>query len=226
MKDKNLSLWESVSKTDPAFTKRCDQKGGFTSINPYYQIKEATNLWGPYGSAWGLKSINIQLHDGYGFALLEAIFFCPDTEFFINNAIDVVSSKGRKDPDFMKKLETDTITKALSRLGFNADVFLAQFDDLDYVAERTAETNLQKVENKQEILEQRFNEIRINVDHAIQTLQNCPTIAAVKSIKEKALIRAQRELNAYRFRPDQFDKRLNEAAEKRIVEIHQGGVTK
>lgn len=224
MTEENLSLWDSVSKTDPAFTKKVDQKGGFTSINPYYQMKEATKLWGPYGSTWGLKNIGIHFHEGYGFALLEAVFFCPETEFCINNAIEPISSKGRKDPDFMKKLETDTITKALSRLGFNADVFMAQFDNLEYVAERIAETELEKTENKQQILEQRYNEIRINVEHAIQTLQNCPTIAAVKSIKDKALIRAQRELNAYRFRPDQFDQRLNQAAEKRIAEIHQGNI--
>jgi hypothetical protein len=37
------------------------------------------------------------------------------------------------DTDAYKKASTDGLTKALSHLGFNADVFLGQFDDNKYV---------------------------------------------------------------------------------------------
>ena len=50
-------------------------------------------------------------------------------EFPITSAIMYISDKGKADDDFAKKLETDMITKALSRLGFNADVFMGMFDD-------------------------------------------------------------------------------------------------
>ena len=39
------------------------------------------------------------------------------------------------DADFAKKIETDALTKALSKLGFNADVFMGRFDDTKYVLE-------------------------------------------------------------------------------------------
>ena len=41
--------------------------------------------------------------------------------------------------DFAKKVETDTLTKALSKLGFNADIFLGKFDDTKYVEQMKQE---------------------------------------------------------------------------------------
>jgi len=43
------------------------------------------------------------------------------------------SSNGRIDDDFFKKVATDALTKGLSKLGFNADVFMGMFDDNKYV---------------------------------------------------------------------------------------------
>lgn len=37
------------------------------------------------------------------------------------------------DDDCIKKVQTDAITKGLSRLGFNADVFMGRFDGNKYV---------------------------------------------------------------------------------------------
>ena len=39
----------------------------------------------------------------------------------------------RVDDDFAKKVATDALTKGLSKLGFNADVFMGRFDDNKYV---------------------------------------------------------------------------------------------
>ena len=45
----------------------------------------------------------------------------------------------RLDSDAAKKATTDALTKLLSQLGFNADVFLGRFDDSKYVAEMVEE---------------------------------------------------------------------------------------
>jgi hypothetical protein len=45
----------------------------------------------------------------------------------------------RLDSDGPKKATTDALTKLLSQLGFNADVFEGRFDDSKYVAELTEE---------------------------------------------------------------------------------------
>jgi hypothetical protein len=51
----------------------------------------------------------------------------------------VVDKSDRVDGDAGKKALTDGITKALSYLGFNSDVFMGKFDDNKYVQERAAE---------------------------------------------------------------------------------------
>lgn len=132
----NLKLWESVEKTDTNYVKEVTFGRKFNAIDPTYQTKTATNHFGPYGSKWGLRNIKIDYIDTVApekIAVLTANFFTPDGEVSTGNAIDIVSAKGKTDTDFMKKLITNTISKELSRLGFNADVFLGKFDDERYV---------------------------------------------------------------------------------------------
>jgi len=126
----NMALWLRVEKTNPKFTKHIAYgQRKFTAIAAYYQIKMATQIWGPYGSTWGLRNseLIIEKINNTDMALYKVTFFYPNGEFEIRNSIKV------SDDEFLKKLETDTLTKALSRLGFNADVFMGFFDDSRYV---------------------------------------------------------------------------------------------
>ena len=51
----NLKLWDSVKKTDPAFTKKASKGAhNFTSVAPMYQNKKATEAFGPQGIGWGV----------------------------------------------------------------------------------------------------------------------------------------------------------------------------
>ena len=72
-----------------------------------------------------------------GIIVLKAIFFYPDGEFPIINSISIFTNNDmtKIDDNFAKKIETDTLTKALSKLGFNADIFLGMHDDIRYVNE-------------------------------------------------------------------------------------------
>jgi hypothetical protein len=45
------------------------------------------------------------------------------------------------DDNFAKKIETDALTKAISKLGFNADIFMGKFDDVRYIEEMNKEFN-------------------------------------------------------------------------------------
>lgn len=131
----NMELWNSVETTDTEFTRKVTQRGGFTAICAQYQLKTATARWGPFGKTWGLRDLEYGLiHDKEGEILeqtLMAIFWFPGGEFPISTDI-----RYRPGDDSRKKLRTDAITKSLSSLGFNADVFLGKFDDNKYVAER------------------------------------------------------------------------------------------
>ena len=143
---KHLDLWNKVEKTNPKYTKKANVKGNnITSIAPQYQIKNVTEQFGTYGETWGFKSLEFDytLTDSLGLVILHAVFFFPKGEFPIKNAQSLFmdNAKTKVDDNFAKKLETDTLTKAISKLGFNADIFLGSFDDVKYVAQMNQEFN-------------------------------------------------------------------------------------
>ena len=146
----NLSLWNRVEKTNPAHTK--DAKIGQLSIkaiNAQSQIKEATKQFGTYGNTWGLKNLKYSFMDigTTKMAMLGAEFYYPSGEFEIHTTLKIAyMTQGANgylkiDDDFMKKMETDVTTKALSKLGFNADVFMGLYDDNRYVNQMKEEFN-------------------------------------------------------------------------------------
>lgn len=140
----NLELWNKVEKTNPKYTKKANVKGNnITAIAPQYQIKNVTEQFGSYGTTWGFKSLDFDytLTESLGLVILHATFYYPGGEFPIKNAQSIFMDNARTkiDDNFAKKLETDTLTKAISKLGFNADIFMGLFDDVKYLAEVTKE---------------------------------------------------------------------------------------
>jgi len=138
-----LELWNAVEKTNPEYTKSANVRGNkITAIAPQYQIKKATEQFGAYGQTWGFKAINIEpCFADKGLALFLGEFFYPNGGFVISSSIGLYrdNAQTKIDDDFAKKLETDALTKALSKLGFNADVFMGKFDDSRYVAQMEEE---------------------------------------------------------------------------------------
>ena len=140
----NLELWHKVEKTNPKYTKQANVGGNkITSIAPQYQIMNVTEQFGSYGKTGGFKNIELDytLVPEFNLIVFKAIFFYPDGEFPTINSIKMFmdNAKLKIDDNFAKKLETDTLTKAISKLGFNADIFMGKFDDTRYLAEITKE---------------------------------------------------------------------------------------
>ena len=135
-KTNNMEIWQSVETTDPTYTKKVNQRGGFTAIGAQYQLMRATETFGPMGKGWGVKGEHIQKWEDVGLAVYEATlwYVVKDKEYYIpiHSSIKYHTS-GRVDDDFYKKVATDALTKALSKLGFSADVFMGKFDDNKYV---------------------------------------------------------------------------------------------
>jgi len=135
----NLKLWGSVDTTDPAHTKKVNQRGGFTAIAAQSQVKKATEMFGPFGlrGCWGVKNEQFTTMEDVGMVIYTATLWYGYNdrtgEFPIHSSIKY-HSNNRVDDDFSKKVATDALTKGLSKLGFNADVFMGLFDDNKYVA--------------------------------------------------------------------------------------------
>lgn len=152
----NLALWDEVCGTNPDHTKLVTiGQRSYTTITPMSQAKVATEQFGLYGVGWGLENSKFdwQLKDE-GLVLHSAAFFFTvqgkKESFLIHNSAiwKTIYKEGnsRIDADFAKKLETNTISKALSKLGFNADVFMGQFDDHDYVNEQRLKAGLEAID--------------------------------------------------------------------------------
>ena len=137
-KNTNMVLWESVCETDPKYTKKVNQRGGFTAIGAQSQVMKATEMFGAFGHGWGVKEERIERWEDCGLVVYQAtLWFLQDGKpregiIPLHSSIKY-SSNGRVDDDFFKKVATDALTKGLSKLGFNADVFMGMFDDNKYV---------------------------------------------------------------------------------------------
>lgn len=150
--NENLALWDSVRTPDPAHTKAFSRGGGFkgTATSPTYLIRVATEKWGPMGGKWGVEIVSEDLlqgapmlaKDGTTVIGHEQVHVCrinlrhPDgvvpafgqTQFVGSNKYGPFT-----DEEAPKKSLTDALTKAMSWLGFAADVHLGLWDDTNYV---------------------------------------------------------------------------------------------
>ena len=164
-KTDNLKFWDSVEKTDPAFTKKVTYGNrSFTTIDAYYQIKTATEKFGPFGASWGVKNETLTFHDDL--LIYQAEFFYPyegkTCGFPIASAFLWITTKKdltiKKDDDCVKSVRTDALTKGLSFLGFNSDVFLGKFDNNKYVEELKKQKS-EESKSEPAILFERWKEV-------------------------------------------------------------------
>jgi hypothetical protein len=147
MSKQNTKLWDSVCETDPSITTKVNQRGGFTAIAAQSQLRTATEVFGAFGTGWGVSDERIERWEDVGLAVYQATLWYTvevnsDLHADEKKEVPIHSSiryhtGSRVDDDFFKKVATDALTKGLSKLGFNADVFLGKFDDNKYVNSMT-----------------------------------------------------------------------------------------
>lgn len=136
----NLRIWSKVEKTNPAHTKHVNQRGGFTAVSANYQILAATETFGPIGEGWGYISGDPVIVDTLIVVPVTLWHSTRENTFGPMMGCEEWKDKnGRVDSDAPKKATTDALTKLLSQLGFNADVFLGKFDDQKYVEQMKRE---------------------------------------------------------------------------------------
>ncbi len=215
-------IWNKVATTLPKFTKRAKVNGHQqTAICATYQGMVATALWGAYGEKWGLRNINYDhsMVESLGLTFLKADFFYPSKEgegeasFEIGNSHKIWymtqgnnGNEGYKkiDEDWVKKIETNTISKALAKLGFSADVFMGKFDDADYVKEQTLRQELDLENLSSEEKEEEKKKFYAWCQDQIEAYKLIPTGGALNSAYQTHLKKAKLtcELLNIQFKPD------------------------
>jgi len=129
-----MGIWDAVRETDMAFTKPRPGGGNLLTIDAYYQFERATKMFGPVGDGWGWSST---MTPGTNLCIMEVRFWWKDLPDVNRNEFTVYGAcpwmMGRKsgdvlDADAPKKALTEALSKALSMLGFSADIYQGKLD--------------------------------------------------------------------------------------------------
>ncbi len=202
----NLVLWDKVQETNPKHTKAFSKGGGFkgTSINPTYNNRKATEMFGLCGIGWGVDIVNECYQEGApilinGKEVCKEITHVLQISFWYKweSEIGKIPSFGQTsyvgsnkngvytDEEAPKKSLTDAITKAMSMLGFSADVFLGMYDDVKYIndiKERDSKTsNAPKILTPQQKLDAANKKAQV----IIAEYKNCKDLGALADIQQK-----------------------------------------
>lgn len=140
----NLKLWQSVEKTNPKYVKQITGKPyKGTSPSPTYLVWKATNTFGPCGIGWGFEVIDERLEDGVPgdkvhIARVKVWYIWNGQRGEVEHIGQTMFTGKNKngpytDEDAPKKSVTDALGKALSMIGFSADIFMGRYDDSKYV---------------------------------------------------------------------------------------------
>ena len=171
----NLTLWKAVEETEVKYTKQA-KKGmhKFTSITPMSQFKKATEQFGIQGIGWGIVvGSEVFTEQAIGTTILlnldAVLFFNYDGqrgEISVHAtekaAYQTQGANGylKIDDEVRKKVVTNAKTKGLSELGFNADIFMGQFDDPNYVDYIAFEQSINEAEDKDKEIKDKTEEFK------------------------------------------------------------------
>jgi len=197
MKNNNMNIWDSLSKTNPDHTKQAPSSYGekITTIDAMQQIKNMTEYFGPVGQGWSYQ-VKYNYTDKLVFAEV-SIQYCLDNKWYAYGPVCSVAPLGNKrglDDEAPKKAMTDAMTKAFSHLGLNADVFLGMFDNNKYVESLRKQFSKpssvvafpqKKNSSEKSVEEPTYIDDDVDVEKIIQELSKTKTEKQFDAVKDK-----------------------------------------
>lgn len=217
-----MKIWQFAKKTDTAATK-ANTTGGYksTTINGYSMIQRATELWGPVGTEWGYEILEERFDNGGPINDKETKeFICLTVTHTIKLGVFYPGSKAQviqyghtpyiysskygaiTDTEAPKKSLMDALKKSLSMLGFSADVFLGEFDDVNYIEELKNDEALKKAEDKDVEKERQRVEYADWIDASLTLLNNASSLSELEGIFTlcyRKMMRRKDEANIKKF---------------------------
>lgn len=172
MSDENTRIWKKVCKTDDPTTIKDVGYGArkYKAINPQSQAERATEMFGPYGMGWGLYDLRYSNYEIDGATTISLV--CDFYYSYLDERREFPISADmpfKHNDDCFKKLRTECQSKALSLLGFNADVFKGQWDDVRYATEQRESA-------------QSSSQLK---DQAVKHFQKCSDLESLEKAYEK-----------------------------------------
>ncbi|MEO9497676.1 MAG: hypothetical protein ABJG42_24595 [Vibrio splendidus] len=229
----NLKIWSTNQKTDPSHVK--DAQKGLSSIDAYYIFQQATKMFGPCGIGWGYEELREDYQSGEpiidksgeitGTIINHVIRIklwykwngekgeinsIGSTKYLSKNKYGMVS-----DEEAAKKSLTDAIKKALSMLGFSADVYMGMFEDANYRTEVGNEKAIEKAVDKDAEKARQAEALKADFDKCIIQMQGAVSMSMLEGLyKSMARRLTQRDTAMAR--------QLTKVKDEMIVKLSEG----
>lgn len=241
----NLHLWHQVSETAKEHTKAANRDGQkITSINGTSVVMKATEMFGPVGIGWGYEIVEerfdnagpilTRVNEGETPSVLgEQIMHTirlkvwyvlegqrGETEHYGHTPY-VYRSKYGATTDFEapKKSLTDALKKAFSMLGFNADIFLGEYDDPEYQRNQSVKADIRKAEGRDEALLQHQGEFESWIKAKARDIELCPYPSSAKRLANMVQTSAPKRAEAAQYPEDKYQatmERFNQVVRDRL----------
>jgi len=204
MSDDNLKLWDKVKITPPEHVKPpTTGTKGLSSINAYYVFEKATEVFGLIGHGWGYSLLKDEYIDGEPIFNKDGDTVNSMKKHHIMNIMFWYMHEGKKcefesigsteyisknkyglssDGEASKKSLTDAIKKALSMLGFCADVYQGKFDDPEYIESISNELAVENAINKDLELAKQSQELANEVDKVIGQIGDARSMSELEGL--------------------------------------------
>lgn len=232
--DSNLEIWNQVCETDPEFVKTVKKRGGFSSIDPVYTIKRATEIFGPTGIGWGYEILESRMSEGapiyngsgvlIGKEILHTIriklwyiWEGKKGEFEQFGHTPFVTKGLITDEDPEKKSLTDAIKKGLSFLGFSADIFEGKYGDQEYVKNLSTKYQIEKAEDRQDEIAKAEIHFEESVKDALKLLEGARSANTLKAL----LVNQTNKLTQRAITIGRDPEKVNKLLADRAQELHQ-----
>lgn len=240
MSETNLSIWNQVEKTSSKNVKPVTNGGRtYSSINPTSQKKKATEVFGPYGQGWGVEP-ETEKYDYKEFSGGTILIVYRATMFYKHGGetgrlpisatekLAYVTQGGKGylkiDDEAEKKVRTNAVTKGLSELGFNADIFLGQWDDAEYKAVRDMEDHLARTENFEVEQKKGIEELRVWINRETETLASMKSANTVTMVTNKIEEKFRAKAQLLKISQELFDSmigKLHKSADAAISKLNK-----
>lgn len=258
----NLSVWNRVQRTDPAFVEKNSFGAGLHSIRAQYMLMRATEVFGMEGTGWGVDIKEERIDRGV--PLMEPIqdqsgkiigqkpvrdgdgsLFCLSVHtirielWYLRDGkkgripayghTDYITKGGdgalKMEKEAAKKSLTDATTKALSHLGFGADVYMNMHNDNEYTSKLNEIFEIKKASESIEDIVRLRQELDDDLTSVAETLSTGVTVNEV----EKVFGTIARKLEVHRkdaeSKGDTQRSRYLSGRLRRLTEIKNGRLT-
>lgn len=238
--NEHMSIWREVEETAPTATKQADLQGRqVTSINGTYMVKRATELFGPMGMGWGVVVNEERFDQGAPFydkagtllghecmhTIRLTLWYMQDgkrgevTHFGHTPYILGTKFGLKTDMDAPKKSMTDAIKKCLSMLGFSADIFLGQYDDVEYVEAARVKESVEAAHDRDEALSEARKKFLAWFEREIKTYAMIPNRAVLQLTLDGHIKSILHKCASVNIPPEKFVERIKARCQERRDEL-------